>query len=209
MANKPDSVSDSVKLFVQECVDERIGREIERNHRRLQLTVAGISVGVAVLAAVIGFTLNLMQANAVAQLRNEIRAELQGVAKRVTTVEQSLPLPETNITLPLNGATVGTTFDFQVRFGNPRPGKYYYLMNRIEGQYWPKVLLNVPQRGGVVSGRSNEGGNPRNGMLFEVVVMEVDESEHLRISKWLEGTTFPGLQVSGIELGRVAVVLRR
>jgi len=113
------------------------------------------------------------------------------------------------IVSPSNGDTVSTVFNYKIELQNPDDTKYYYIVNRIGGLYWPKVRINLRSGVTTYTGTSNEGGNPPNGQ-FSIVLFEVDAAMHKSISRWLNGTTsFPGIQIEGRELASVDVILRQ
>ena len=123
------------------------------------------------------------------------------------TVEKLGPTASGLILVPQNGAVVDRIFDYKLELKYAKTEKHYYLLNQIGGMYWPKTRINLSNSLTTYQGQSNEGGNPPNGR-FDVVLLEVDQSEHERILEWLSGTTFPGMQIVGTELSRVYVTLK-
>jgi len=112
------------------------------------------------------------------------------------------------IVSPSSGDVVSTVFNYEIELRNPDETKYYYIANRIGGLYWPKARINLQSGVTTYTGTSNEGGSPPGGR-FSVVLFEVDTAMHEKISKWLNGTDFPGIQIDGREFASVDVVLRK
>ena len=112
------------------------------------------------------------------------------------------------IVSPSSGDAVSTVFNYTIELRNPDATRYYYIVNRIGGLYWPKVRINLRSGVTTYTGASNEGGNPPNGQ-FSIVLFEINAAMHKDIVKWLNGTSFPGIQIDGRELDSVDVVLHR
>ena len=125
--------------------------------------------------------------------------KLQKNVDKIGAEVQSLVSPASaSILEPHDNTMVQKNFDFRILIRNPLPSKYYYLANRIGGQYWPKFRL-FPDNQGIATGQSDEGGNPPNG-IFYLTVFEVNEAEHLKIVGWMNGTDFHGMQIDGTKL---------
>ena len=134
-----------------------------------------------------------------------------GLSKPVKNL--NLPVAESvsatgRIIIPSNGEKVLSVFDYEIELRNPNQIKYYYLANRIGGLYWPKVRINLKSGVFTYKGESSEDGNPPAGR-FSVVLFEIDKTMHENIVNWMNGTSFPGIQIDGRELASVDVVLRR
>jgi hypothetical protein len=112
------------------------------------------------------------------------------------------------IVSPSNGDTVPPVFNYEIELLNPDETKFYYIVNRIDGLYWPKVMINLRSGVTIYKGTSNEGGSSPDGR-FSVVLFEVDAAMHENIVRWMDRTNFPGIQINGRELASVDVVLRK
>lgn len=115
------------------------------------------------------------------------------------------------IVTPTQDTKVQREFDFEVEIANPNPQKYYYLVNEVSGNYWPKSRIFISGAGGSYSGQSNEGGTPPNG-IFYIVLFEVFKNEHHKIQNWWKSCNetgdWPGIQINGNLLDRVKVKLK-
>lgn len=129
------------------------------------------------------------------------------VAKSSKRVIVPLTPASGKIVSPSSGSVVSTVFNYKIELRNPDETKFYYIANRIDGLYWPKVKINLRSGVTIYTGTSSEGGSPTNGQ-FSVVLFEIDTAMYENIRRWLDGTDFGGIQIDGRELSSVDVVLR-
>jgi hypothetical protein len=140
------------------------------------------------------------------QMREEVNSLREKVIKVRKDVDTIVATTSSSIISPTFCATVGREFSYKIEIRNPKQEKYYYLANEVSGLQWPKARLHPSSEGGVISGQSNEGGTPPEGRFY-IVVFEVDQEEHKRILRWLEGPDFPGIQMDGCQLAKVELQL--
>ena len=127
-----------------------------------------------------------------------------------------IPKPDPNIThgpttgrflSPSDGNSVSEPFKFKIELRNPDNTKFYYIVNHIGDDYWPKDL--IPKDSGTIyEGTCDQIGNPPGGR-FSIVLYEVDTAMHKEISRWKGGSNFPAIQIKGRDLNEVDLVLRR
>jgi hypothetical protein len=145
----------------------------------------------------------------VAALETKI-AVMKALSNRVDTLTEkveALSGASGRILSPTTGQPVSSHFEYEIELQNPVENRFYYIVNRIEGLYWPKVRIHPRNEETHYAGKTNEGGKPPDGR-FSMVLFEVDSRMHHRISNWLNGTDFPGIQIDGRELDSVELQLR-
>ena len=81
----------------------------------------------------------------------------------------ALPPASGRIVSPSSEDEVSTIFNYEIELRNPDATRYYYIVNRIGGLYWPKVRINLRSGVTTYTGTDNEGGNPPNGR-FSIVL---------------------------------------
>jgi len=170
---------ENIESDVRELKSGKGSKEVEKKLTELSIKVAHIEGILNTLVKFSDFT--------------KLKEHVDNINMKVN---KNIPTPSALIIQPTG--KVSKKYDFIIQISNGDSSKYYYLVHRIGGQYWPKVRL-YPDKQGIAIGQSDEGGRPPGG-IFYLTVFEVDKNEHQKILKWLNGKDFSGIQIDGTKL---------
>ena len=108
---------------------------------------------------------------------------------------------------PPDGNSVFEPFKFKITLQNRDNTKFYYIVNHIGRDYWPKDL--IPKDSGTIyKGTCDQIGNPPGGQ-FSLVLYEVNTSMHEKINRWRAGPNFPAISIEGRALNEVYLNLHK